>query len=102
MPGVSSKVPYFGFLSLLSFFYVTLFSLTQPCSVSFQGNCLQNKDPKQRSSAQCGMFDVSSSFSLIVSMKIKSSVISVIWSYVGHAKFWFDVNHDYIRLVCHH
>ncbi|KAI6702131.1 hypothetical protein NL676_011267 [Syzygium grande] len=23
-------------------------------SVSFQGNCLQNKDPKQRSSAQCG------------------------------------------------
>jgi hypothetical protein len=27
------------------------------CRSSFQGNCLQNKDPEQRSTTQCGMYN---------------------------------------------
>lgn len=70
MLGLSSKVLvlcicHADFLFL--FFCKLTLSQFVLCSTSFQGNCLQNKDIKQRAAALCGMFDLG--LYLIVLMK---------------------------------
>ena len=56
--GVSSEVPFLLSLSDTHFFFAWNSSFTwhSPCRASFQGNCLQSKDPIQRSTMQCGMY----------------------------------------------
>jgi len=58
MLGVSPKVPFLFVMLMLTFFSSivlrkhTLHILSN--RLSFQGNCLQSNDPKQRPSTQCG------------------------------------------------
>lgn len=54
--GVPSKVSFIG--SVSCFFFLGKSSLNRylSCSSSFQGNCLQNKDSKQRPATQCSMY----------------------------------------------
>lgn len=60
MPGKHFRVLLYDYISLSYqlFYSLSLHLITFSCRLSFQGNCLDDKDPTQRPTAKCGMHNV--------------------------------------------